>query len=71
MFDKHIEEKKGFKNFEIEIFFNKIKGANGGEGLSLLEFLRSYGAVLNSRVYVGASIARVLDVLAFKVSFWL
>nr|CAD2160481.1 unnamed protein product [Meloidogyne enterolobii] len=51
LFDKHIEEKKG---------------ANGGEGLSLLEFLRSYRAVLNSRVYVGASIARVLDVLAFK-----
>uniref|UniRef100_A0A1I8C1V5 Kazal-like domain-containing protein n=1 Tax=Meloidogyne hapla TaxID=6305 RepID=A0A1I8C1V5_MELHA len=51
LFDKHIEEKRG---------------ANGGEGLSLWEFLRSYGAVLNSRVYVGASIARVLDVLAFK-----
>uniref|UniRef100_A0A915LWH2 Uncharacterized protein n=1 Tax=Meloidogyne javanica TaxID=6303 RepID=A0A915LWH2_MELJA len=51
------------KKQQMPIYF----GANGGEGLSLLEFLRSYGAVLNSRVYVGASIARVLDVLAFKI----
>ncbi|KAF7633051.1 Solute carrier organic anion transporter family member [Meloidogyne graminicola] len=51
LFDKHIEEKKG---------------ANGGNNLSLWEFLRSYGAVLTCKVYVGASIARVLDVLAFK-----
>ncbi|KAF7625978.1 Solute carrier organic anion transporter family member [Meloidogyne graminicola] len=51
LFDKHIEEKKG---------------ANGGNNLSLWEFLRSYGAVLTCKVYLGASIARVLDVLAFK-----
>uniref|UniRef100_A0A183CTU8 SO1C1 n=1 Tax=Globodera pallida TaxID=36090 RepID=A0A183CTU8_GLOPA len=35
----------------------------------LFAFLRSYSAVLSSKVYVGASIARVLDIFAFKGYF--
>ncbi|KAL3075203.1 hypothetical protein niasHT_036664 [Heterodera trifolii] len=58
-----VKEKK-----KLALYDRHVK-AEGTTDLGLLAFLRSYSAVLSSKVYVGASIARVLDVFAFKGYF--